>query len=85
MPPPSPPPPDCIDSLAEAIKGFDGGMVLVSHDFRLLGQVVEDLWVCDNKTIKTWNKPGGIVSYKKQLRRDGEKALAAWAATKKST
>ena len=28
-----------IDSLADAIKGFKGGLVLVSHDFRLIDQV----------------------------------------------
>jgi ATP-binding cassette subfamily F protein 2 len=27
---------ESIDSFAEAIKGFSGGVVLVSHDFRLL-------------------------------------------------
>ena len=30
---------ECIDSLAEAIKRFQGGLVLVSHDFRLIDQV----------------------------------------------
>ena len=30
---------EAIDSLAEAIKGFKGGLVLVSHDFRLIDQV----------------------------------------------
>jgi ATP-binding cassette subfamily F protein 2 len=30
---------EAIDSLAEAINGFNGGMVLVSHDFRLIDQV----------------------------------------------
>lgn len=30
---------ETIDSLAEAINNFDGGMVLVSHDFRLISQV----------------------------------------------
>ena len=30
---------ECIDSLAEAIKKFNGGLVLVSHDFRLIDQV----------------------------------------------
>jgi len=30
---------ETIDSLAEAINSFDGGMVLVSHDFRLISQV----------------------------------------------
>ena len=30
---------ESIDALAEAIKKFQGGLVLVSHDFRLIDQV----------------------------------------------
>lgn len=30
---------EAIDSLAEAINHYKGGMVLVSHDFRLIDQV----------------------------------------------
>ena len=30
---------ETIDSLAEAINNFEGGLVLVSHDFRLINQV----------------------------------------------
>lgn len=30
---------ETIDSLARAIKNWDGGMALVSHDFRLISQV----------------------------------------------
>jgi len=58
---------DMIDSLALAIKNFEGGMVLVSHDFRLLEQVAENIWVCDNKAITPWKSD--IKAYKDHLRK----------------
>eukprot|EP01133_Synstelium_polycarpum_P016927 gene16927-20135_t len=59
---------ECIDALADAINAFPGGMVLVSHDFRLISQVAQEIWVCDHKTITTWK--GGIDSYKAKLKKD---------------
>ena len=35
-----------IDSLAKVIKEFTGGVVLVSHDFRLIDQVADVIWEC---------------------------------------
>jgi len=57
----------CIDALANAINNFTGGLVLVSHDFRLIGQVAKEIWVCDNKTISKWS--GDIQSYKSHLKK----------------
>jgi ATP-binding cassette subfamily F protein 2 len=62
---------ECIDSLAEAINSFQGGMVLVSHDFRLISQVAKEIWVCDRKKVQKWD--GTIVDYKKSLARDLER------------
>lgn len=33
---------ETIDALAEAINEFEGGMILVSHDFRLISQVSKE-------------------------------------------
>jgi len=57
---------ETIDSLAEAINNFEGGLVLVSHDFRLIGQVADEIWECNKKTITKWT--GDIMSYKDNLR-----------------
>jgi len=34
---------ETIDALAEAINNFEGGLILVSHDFRLINQVSSNL------------------------------------------
>jgi len=57
----------CIDALARAINNFNGGLVLVSHDFRLIGQVAKEIWVCDKKSIEPWK--GDIQSYKTTLKK----------------
>lgn len=36
---------ESIDALAEAINAFEGGMILVSHDFRLVSQVSSFLYL----------------------------------------
>lgn len=58
---------ETIDALADAINDFEGGMVLVSHDFRLISQVAEEIWVCENQTVTKW--AGDILSYKENLRK----------------
>jgi len=65
----------CIDALAGAINNFTGGLVLVSHDFRLIGQVAKEIWVCDKKTISKW--PGDIQSYKMTLKKQVMKKFKA--------
>jgi len=65
----------CIDALARAINNFNGGLVLVSHDFRLIGQVAKDIWVCDKKTIALWK--GDIQSYKTLLKKQVMKKFKA--------
>ena len=58
---------ESIDSLAKAINNFGGGMVLVSHDMRLISQVAKEIWICDNKTVSKYL--GEISDFKMHLRR----------------
>jgi len=62
---------ESIDALAEAINNFEGAMILVSHDFRLVKQVADEVWVCNHQKIEKWD--GDIFSYKAHLRRELEK------------
>jgi len=58
---------ETIDSLAEAISNYEGGMVLVSHDFRLIDKVAEEIWICENEKCTKWN--GTIDTYKAMLKK----------------
>jgi len=62
---------ETIDSLAAAINEFEGGLVLVSHDFRLISQVADEIWECAKGKITKYDKD--IMSYKETLR---EKVMA---------
>merc|ERR1739848_90668 len=48
------------------LNGFDGGVVLVSHDFRLIDQVADTIWICEKNTVTKWE--GNIISYKDHLK-----------------
>jgi ATP-binding cassette subfamily F protein 2 len=54
-----------IDSLAVAINEFNGGVVVVSHDFRLLDKIAKDIFVVENQTATRWDS--SIAEYKKKL------------------
>lgn len=56
-----------IDSLADAINAFNGGVIVVSHDFRLLDKIAKQILVCENRTIREWD--GTIAEYKNHLRK----------------
>lgn len=59
--------PETIDALAEGLRNFDGGVVLISHDFRLINQVAEEIWVVEDGTVEEWE--GDIGEYKAYLKK----------------
>ncbi|GBG86757.1 hypothetical protein CBR_g42041 [Chara braunii] len=59
-----------IDALADALDGFTGGVVLVSHDSRLISRVCEneersEIWVVDNGTVTRYD--GSFEDYRTDL------------------
>jgi ABC-type glutathione transport system ATPase component len=57
---------ESIDALANAVNEFAGGLVLVSHDMRLISQVAKEIWICDNKTVSLYK--GDILNFKMDMR-----------------
>jgi ATP-binding cassette subfamily F protein 1 len=62
-----------IDALADALDEFTGGVVLVSHDSRLISRVCDDeerseIWVVENGTVSTYD--GTFEEYKEELQRE---------------
>ena len=55
-----------IDALAKAVNEFEGGLVLVSHDMRLISQVAKEIWICEDRTITKYK--GDIMNFKMDMR-----------------
>ncbi|XP_056267107.1 ATP-binding cassette sub-family F member 3 [Pseudoliparis swirei] len=64
---------ETIEALAKALNKFRGGVVLVSHDERLIRLVCRELWVCEHG--KVGRIDGGFDEYRdilhEQFRKEG--------------
>ncbi|XP_078420530.1 ATP-binding cassette sub-family F member 3 isoform X1 [Cetorhinus maximus] len=64
---------ETIEALGNALQKFKGGVILVSHDERLIRMVCKELWVCGCGTVKRVD--GGFDEYKdilqEQFRKEG--------------
>ncbi len=56
---------ESIDALGEAINSYKGGVVIVSHDERLIRDTDCQLWVVENKNISEID--GGFDDYRREL------------------
>jgi ATP-binding cassette subfamily F protein 2 len=39
---------ETIDGLVDVLSEWDGSLVLVSHDFKLINHVAKELWLCEH-------------------------------------
>ncbi|KAM5579897.1 ABC transporter F family member 4 [Rosa sericea] len=62
-----------IDALADALDEFTGGVVLVSHDSRLISRVCDDeeksqIWIVEDGTVKKFDR--SFDEYKDELQKE---------------
>jgi ATP-binding cassette subfamily F protein 1 len=56
---------ESIDALCDAMRNFNGGVVLVSHDARLIETTNCQLWVVENLNVTPWIE--GFQNYRSHL------------------
>jgi len=56
---------ETVEALGNALKKFNGGLILVSHNEQLIQMVAEETWLCGETTVKRIE--GGFPAYKKAL------------------
>ena len=61
---------ESIDALGDAINEFQGGVLVVSHDARLLTMTNCEMWLMDNQSVKPIE--GGYEAYRDSLLKEME-------------
>lgn len=56
---------ESIDALAEAINEYDGGVIIVSHDERLIRETECNLYVIEEQSINEID--GGFDDYRREV------------------
>ena len=64
---------DSIDALARCLNKFQGGVLMISHDMRLISQCAQEIYICDHKKISKYT--GDIMKFKMKARKDNSKRL----------
>lgn len=64
---------ETIDALVDAVNRFNGGIVVVTHDQRLIEECDCTLWVVEKQGVTAWEK--GFDDYKETLLQEMEEAV----------
>lgn len=65
---------ESIDALARCVNSFQGGVIMISHDMRLISQCAEQIYICDHKKITRYE--GDIMKFKLHSQKENKKKLA---------
>jgi ATP-binding cassette subfamily F protein 1 len=72
---------ETIDALIDAMNAFNGGIVVVTHDQRLIESCDCDLWVVEKQSATKW--VAGFDDYKESLLREMEERMDKEGAIRK--
>ena len=56
---------ESVEALISALNKYEGGVVLVTHDARLITSCDFDLWECNHGVVE--KVPGGLDQYKNDV------------------
>lgn len=65
---------ESIDALCEALQEYNGGVILVSHDARLIETTSCQLWVVEDQNVTPWES--GFAGYRAHLLRKLEEQMS---------
>jgi len=65
---------ESIDALARCLNKFKGGVIMISHDMRLISQCAQEIYICDHKKISKYK--GDIMDFKLHTKKASAKKLA---------
>ena len=66
---------ESIDALCDALRAYNGGVVIVSHDARLIEEVECQLWVVEDQNVTPWRE--GFQDYRNHLLKKLEDQMTA--------
>lgn len=72
---------ETIDAPCEAINEFNGGIVIVTHDQRLIEECECTLWVVEKRDVTKWEE--GFDDYKETILRQLEEEVEREAASRR--
>jgi len=73
---------ESIDALCEAINAYQGGMVVVTHDARLIEATESQLWVVEERSVIAWGED--FTTYRNYLLQKLEDQMAHMSGGDKS-
>jgi len=65
---------ESIDALARCLNKFKGGVIMISHDMRLISQCAQEIYICDEKKISKYK--GDIMDFKLYTKKATAKKLS---------